>query len=376
MTTWSSLMRALVVGLLLTTGPAMVVATQASCQRCRGGSDQQPEPTPVVLAGMEAIPSDVQVVIGADVKRLRESWLINRAIEQMFRRDPELATRIRELWDVCKIDPGKDLDSILIALGPGAGRDSSTTPRADQQATDAAVAADAGAASAASVVMDQALMVVTGKFVEAELAACVGERLAADGGRLTFETVAGRTFYHATGKQDVWFTLPGPSTVVVATSSSWLARAVGDGDKLTASRPMAALLARIDRNAGAWAVGLIDEQIGKGLVEQTAGEVAAPPRAMFVDLDPNNGLRIALGAEMSSEKDANYLVSLIKKQLAIGRWALERYGLDRLVQKLEVNVRGSTVHLALALSEGELKEALSQIDSSKGSAQNPPKVED
>ncbi|MCG8420208.1 MAG: hypothetical protein MJE77_19935 [Proteobacteria bacterium] len=328
-------------GLLL-----VAVIALAGCQSCRGEqTSSEPPPAPDTVAGLDAVPRDVQVVLCANLDDLRESWLVRRAVEQMFRRDPELEVRFRQLIDTCQIDPAVDVDRVIVALSRSSGT-------------------------------DETIMVVTGQFSEAELASCMSQAMAAAGGAFTYDRVDGRTFYHASGRQHIWFTVPGPQTVVLATSPEWLARAVGDGEKITSSNEMSALLERVDQRAGLWAVGSIDERIGAGLVELTAGQVTSPPGSVFVEIHPKAGLQVSLGAEMNSKKDANGLELLIKNQMSVGAWALQGRGLGALAKKLRVYLEDKTVYLRLSLTEEELKEVLSRIDTTGGSAQDPPQPEE
>ena len=331
-------LRAALVGL-----PLVAMFALAGCQSCKDdkkpGSDLVAAPA---LAGLQAVPPDAQVVLGADVKRLRESWLVRRAIRQMFRRDPELKTRIDQLIETCKLDPAEQIDNVIVALNESS---------------------------------QDAIMVVTGAFVEAELASCVGQSVEAGGGSLTFEQVEGRTFYRASGRQDVWFTLSGERTLIVATSSAWLSKAVGSGEKVTQAKPMASLLGRVDQRLGLWGAGIVNPQIGAGLVKLTSGAVASPPQSMLLEMDLSAGITASLGAEMASEKDAKSASSLAKSQLAVGAWALHKYGLEAVAKKLTVDSKGKTVYLRLSLAEDELKEVLSRIDTSGGSEQDPPEPE-
>lgn len=320
----------------------MLVASSLGCKK-----NKAPLPVPREITGLDALPRDTRAVIGVNVLSLRGSWLVRRAIEQMFRRDPGLEQRIEQLIRDCRFDPSRDLDSFLIGIG-GQGSDPE---------------------------LHEAVMVVTGTFLEAELASCVGQGVASDGGHLTAQKVDGRTFYNVSGRSgrrdDVWFTISGQRTLVVATSSEWLAKAVGDGEKLAASPSMAALLDKVDQKAGVWAVGEVDERIGAGLVGLTGGAVGSPPRAMFAQGELKAGVNFMLGAEMGSENDANALLSLMKGQISLGALAAQRYGLGTLISKLGVDSEGKTVYLRFSLSEDEVRQILSQIDTPTGSTQNP-----
>ncbi len=338
--------RALLLAALLSTA-----AAQAGCQGCDREKETRAKPAAAPpLAGLEAIPHDVQVILGANVEKLRTSFLVKRMVAQMFRRDPELEKRIDQLIATCKLDPAEDVESIILALNQREG---------------------------------EAIVVLTGTFVEAELTRCINQSMAEAGGTMTFKEVGNRKFYRAGGAQESWFTVAGPRTLVVATSSAWLAKAVGATDassagagKGEAARPMAGLLSRVDQSAGVWGVGLIDVQTGAGLVELTSGRVATPPRAGFVEMDLVDGARVSLGFEMSSEEASKQLLSKLKTEVDVGAWLLQQTGLQSLAKNVGVDSEGKTVYLRLSLTEHELKEVLSRIDTSKGSTQDPPKPEE
>src|SRR5690606_2820961 len=97
------------------------------------------------VAGLSAVPQSAQVIVSADVARVASSPLVRRAVETLLLGDAELATRWQRLQDSCKLELDQ-LANVLLAIGPRPGPDVGTGP---------------------------VLMVVTGKLVETELAACV-----------------------------------------------------------------------------------------------------------------------------------------------------------------------------------------------------------
>jgi hypothetical protein len=74
---------------------------------------------------------------------------------------------------------------------------------------------------------------------------------------------------------------------------------------------------------------------------------------------------------MNSPSDANRLKRLAKSQLALGANILQGAGLGTLVSKLELEVKGDVLMLAVAVSDDELKQVLSRIDMSAPAEQNP-----
>lgn len=376
-----------------------------ACTRCKSVEDDpQPTvvpPTPRELTSLEAIPKEVTAIVGLNIKRLHDSWLVKRAVEQMFYRDPELKDRIDSLTRRCDIDIQTGLSTIIIGL-------SGTLD--DEHGR------------------EQAVMVVDGDFKEASLASCVGQSVAEDGRRLIADTGFGRMLYGvkkptsvipsktplvspskgevasmspgadapasgspasgspssgspsstthmdataAEASDEVWFTIAGPTILVVATSKEWLQRAVSDADKIMSSSSVSKLITRVDRTAAVWVAGDIDPHIGQGLVEQTRGEIAKPPISMFGTLSLDRGIRFELGVDMVSQNDANALKSLISGQLGMGALAAQAYGLGEWVDKLGVDVDQKTVYLRVTLQDDEIRQILSRIDTAAGSAQNP-----
>lgn len=320
-----------------------------SSPACKDKSDQKkPAPPPAAVTGLAAVPASAGVVLGMDIEAIAGSWLVERAVGQMFLRDPGLEARVKQLITECRFDPARDLRSLVIALGSGEDE-------------------------------DQALMVATGTFSEPEVAACVEKSLSRSGGSLTRSEVGGRRFYHTSGRderdQGVWFTFGSPETLIAATSSEWLSAATGDGPKVTSVEPMATWIERARpgaENADIWAAGVIDRSIGADLVELTGGKISAPPRALFARVGLRDGLDFTLAAITASEADAEALVAQASAQLTVGALALQSYGLGPLVSKLQVSAEGDTARLKLALGKEDLKDLLSRIDTTPVPEQDTP----
>jgi hypothetical protein len=117
------------------------------------------------------VPASVEVVVGADIAKLTDSPVIDRAVEQLLMREAALSERWQRLKDECKIDLGKQIKRVMLALGPNRpGPAPGTGP---------------------------VLMVAVGSVPEAELQQCVTKLVGAGGGSLTGKPVAGRTMYLA-----------------------------------------------------------------------------------------------------------------------------------------------------------------------------------
>lgn len=328
----------------------VVLATGGAATGCKGKKQKQKQPgasktAPRELAGLQAIPKSVTALIGLDVVKLQRSWLVHRAVAQMFARDRALETRIDELLTSCQIDLDGGVRDVLIGLGAqtGAGRGT-----------------------------EEAVMVVTGAFVEAKLASCVGQSVAADGRSLIADKVEGRTLYGVLGGgNQVWFSVSGKNTLVVATSKDWLVESVGEGDKVDKAPAMTALMDRVDRSATVWAVGQMSPEVGAGLLEIADGQIASAPTAIFASLDTKAGVALSIGVEMAADSDAKVLKSMVGGQMGLVALAAQSYGLGDWLSKLGVDAEQKTVYLRVSLSDDEVRQILSRIDTPAGSAQNP-----
>ncbi len=319
---------------VLVTSLLIGLVAQAGCKNDERGKRRGPRP----ILGLAAIPVDARVLVGADVKQLAQSPLVTRAVEQMFLRDPELRDRAMAILQGCKLEVPGDTHSVLLAMG---ALPQPTAPT------------------------DQVLMVLAGSFSEPALASCITRLMAESGGRLTTKTLAGRTLYRVEQpdrKRPLWFGFGAEDTLVVSASRDWLVQALSPGSDVRKG-PLGPLLGRIDEKAGLWAVGQVDPAVGQGIVTLTERQVAAPPAAMFGELDLSDGVRARLGVLMASEQDANAAVSFMKPQMALLATVAQTLSLGPLVSKLEVDAEAATVYLRVSLSDAEVKQLLSKIDS-------------
>lgn len=325
---------------------AVALTVAAGCGKKADDREAPEEEAELVasLDGLDAMPASATAVIGVDVAALAASPLAHRAVEQLLLRDSALAGRVAELAESCELAPAEDVEHVLIGLLPGEGE-----------------------APAESV------LVAHGRFAETTLVTCLGRMLGGGGGALTSRTVGGRTLYRASeqGAEGVWLGFGSGRTAVVASSEAALLAALGDGAKLSSRAEMVRLIGRAGVDGAAvWAAGLVDPQVGAGLVASTGGEVGAP-RTIFGHLGLAEGLELFLGAELPSADDANKLVSLAKVQLEAAALVAQRHGLGRLVRRLETSADGETVSLSLSLSDPELAQLLSAIDMGPASIENP-----
>lgn len=303
---------------------ALVVAAGA----CK---DRKPEKKAVAeLAGLAAVPASARVVIGADPDRLADSPLVARAVEGMLERDPDLSGRIERLARACGID-WRDLESLHLAL------------------TDDA---------------PQPVLVVTGELAEADLARCVQGTVGAGGGSLNASPVDGRTLYQVTeGQRTVFFAFGRKDTVVLSASRELVLAALGDGQKVLDASEMNALVQRADTDAPLWAVGKVDPALGNRLLRLTRGKVTTPPRAFLGVLDPTAGLKVQLAAVMATEDDAKAMESQLNPTLGLVSIAAQARGLGPLAAKIAAARDGDTVTFGVSLTDAEVNEVLSKVDS-------------
>src|SRR5262249_50375440 len=141
----------------------------------------------------------------ADVARVIDAPLVQRAVDQLLSRDGGLSNRWQDLHEHCKLD-AKDIKHVVLAIGPHAGPQPGTGP---------------------------VLMVATGKLVETDLAACVRAMVGKGGGELTAKEVDGHTLYQAKdGNRTMFFAFGRPDTVILGANEDFVKEALGTGKKV------------------------------------------------------------------------------------------------------------------------------------------------
>jgi hypothetical protein len=280
------------------------------------------------VEGLGALPSDVHVVVGANVPMLAASPVVRRAFASMVERDSGLAGRIAELQARCKIDPAKDLSSVVVGL--------------------------LGSTSQRDVVL-----VAKGHFDEAAIAACVGSSLGERGGSLEKKAQAGVTIYLVHNSQggggDVAFTFGAPDVLVVADSETLLLRARDPAaPKLTGNAAMMKLVKATDSRAALWGAGTIAPEVGAGLVKASGDKVKQPASAMYGFANLDSGLAVELALQMASNDDARGLYEVVQKQLAQFSIMAQAYSLGPVVNKIKPAAQGSLFVVTLSLDGEEL----------------------
>ncbi len=320
---------------------AMAVALTASViAGCAIKTDKEKNKELVAkIGGMSAIPASVDVVLGVDVRQLAGSPVVERAVGQMFLRDPQLRQQVDRLIIDCDFDPSIDLWNFVIGMGAAP---------------------------------EDVVMAATGNFAEVSITACVGKSMSQGGGRLISKEIGGRMAYFADGgpgKSGVWFSFGTDNTIILASTEEWLRLSLGKTGKVSDNDRLAALISRADPARAIWAAGKVAPAIGQGLAETTGGKVQAPV-AMWGHLDLKDGLAAELGAEMVTAEDAKTAVSFAKTQMATITLMFQEEKIGRLVRKVTVDSDAKSVYLRVRLTESELAQVLSKIDSKGSSEEN------
>jgi hypothetical protein len=299
---------------------------------------QKPATPPAELAGLAAIPSTARVVLAADPSRLSQSDVVARAFTLLLDKEPDLTERLQHLADGCQIDWRKQITSLHVAL-----------------TSDAPVP----------------LVIATGQLSEPDVAKCVQTTVGAGGGSLTMEQADDRTLYKVVeGKHTMYFAFGQHDTVALSASRDLVVNGLGNGQKVGDAPEMKDLFGRADTKAPLWAVGQVDASMGQRLQKITRGAVTASPKAFLFSLDPTDGVKVDLAAVMASEADAKAMESQAEGMLDLVALAAQRWQLGPLVAKATATQTSDTVHLGVALSDDEMKEVLSKVDTSAPAAQD------
>lgn len=302
------------------------------------------------VSGLAAIPASAEVVIVADVPRIANAPLVERALGQLLTRDAALASRWDEFAKSCALE-AKQFSQLTLAIGPAAGPKPGTGP---------------------------VLIVATGRLVETEFAACVRAMVGKGGGSLTAKPVAdNRTLYEAKqGNRTMYFAFGRADTVVLGASEPYVTEALGAGKKLSANSDMAKLLGLVNQGMPLWAVGKVDPRVRDGLVKVTGGAVSSGPQAIVAALDVRAGVALELGAVMANRNDAKVLESFAKAQLGVLGMAAQVKSLGQVVSKVQIATDpapdASIVRFSAKLNPEDVNHLISALDVGGGSAQISP----
>lgn len=309
---------------------AVAIGTSA----CGGRKEKHRAPPPEIT-GLAAIPSTAQVVIGVDVAKLSASPIVSRTAEQLLLREPSLAQSWAHVNEACKIDVLTHIKHVALALGP-----SPTT-------------AGSGAV----------LAVATGTLSEPDLATCVRTMVGKGGGALTVKNVAGRSLYQVKdGNRIMHFGFGRPDTIVLGTDEAWVIEGLSVNKKVLDNPEMAAWLRLVDQYAPVFAVGRVDERVGKGLVAASGGKLTKPVQAFFANLDPTDGAKLLLGVVMPDADSAKQLESFAINELKVLTMVAQLKSLGPVAQKLRARSEQNLVRFTAELTMSEVNQVLSVLD--------------
>jgi hypothetical protein len=319
---------------------AIVAVAGAGC----GKKTSEPSGPPPEVTGLAAVPANAQVVIGVDVGKLLGSQVVERAVDQLLLHNPVLSERWQRLHDDCKIDLGRQIKRMLLAIGPHPGPEPGTGP---------------------------VILVVVGSIAEAQLKDCVAKLVGGGGGTVTGKSVFGRTLYLAKdGNRTMYFAYGKADTVVLGSNEAYVTEALGTGRKAPDDADLAKWLRLVNQNAPVWAVGRTDERVRSGLVQLTEGKVGAGAVGYAAMADFAEGAKLELAVVMSKPEDAKSLESYVKGELALLTAAAQLKSLGPVVAKVNVTVENERVRLRLPLTVEDLNLLLSALDGGGTAAQD------
>lgn len=309
------------------------------------GKKDAPNGPPPELTGLAVVPASAEVIVGLDLKKLDDTPVIDHAVDKLLASDVVLAERWRRLHDECKIDLGKQVRRIMLALGP---------PRTGPSPGTGPV-----------------LMVAVGSLAEAELKDCVTKLVGAGGGSLTGTAVGGHTLYLARdGNRTMYFAYSRPDTVVLGSDEAYVTEALGTGKKAPDNPDLTAWGKLVNQNSPLWAVGRTDARIRDGLVQLTEGKISAGPVAFAAMADLADGAKLQLSAVMATPEQAKSLESYVKGELALLTAAAQLKSLGSVVGKVTVTAEANVVQFRVALGVNDMNLLLSALDDASTPTQN------
>ena len=298
------------------------------------------------LAGLAAVPASAEVVVVADVGKVADSPLVQRAVDTLLARDSDLAVRWQKLHDTCKLDIG-NIKNVILAIGPHAGPQPGTGP---------------------------VLLVATGKLSETELATCVRNVVGQGSGSLTTKLADGRTVYEAKdGNRVMYFAFSSPDTVVMGSSEPFVLEGVsGTGKKALDNPELKRWIDLADQKAPLWAAGKVDDRVKEGLVRTTAGAISAGPTAIALSGDLSGSVKIDLRLVMANANDAKALQSFMKTQQGLIGYAAQAKGMGKVVDAITILADNDVVKFHAELGPDDVNRLLNVLDGGGSAAQGSP----
>jgi hypothetical protein len=322
---------------------AALVALAAVISGCgKKPSETKSQPAPEIT-GLATVPATAEVVLGADIAKLADAPVIERAVEQLLLRDEPLARRWGRLQEDCKIDLVKQVKRVMLAVGPSGGKPG-TGP---------------------------VLLVVIGSIPEADLRDCVSKLVGGGNGAITGKVVFGRTLYIVRDSgRTLHFGYGRPDTIVLGADEAFVTEALSTGKKASDNPELGRWLALADQRASLWAAGRIDARIRDGLLQMAGGRVRGGPLAMAATAELTDGASLKMSVVMPSDADAASLASYAKAELALLTAAAQVKSLGPVVGKVTVAADKEIVHLRAPLTTVDLNLLLSTLDGGSVPAQD------
>ncbi|HEY4177699.1 MAG TPA: hypothetical protein VGM90_12725 [Kofleriaceae bacterium] len=326
--------------------PALVVVAYIAIASAGCKGRNVPSGPPPEVTGLAAVPVTAQVIIGADVAKLSASPIVGKAVEQLLMRDQELSDSWSHVVDNCKIDLTKQIEHVMLALGP----------------------AGVGAVGTGPV-----LMVATGKVSEPDLASCVRTMVGKGGGSLTSRTVGGRTLYLVKdGNRTMHFGFGRADTIVLGTDEAWVTDALSAGKKVTDNAEMMGWLKQVDQRSPVFAVGKVDDRTSSGLAKSSGGQLTKGPVAFVASMDPTSGAKVLLGVIMPDAASAKQLESFAKGELSLLAGVAQMKSLGTIANKVQLATVDNQLKFTASLSMDEVNQLLSVLDEPAPPAQVTP----
>jgi hypothetical protein len=302
-------------------------------------------PSPEVT-GLAAVPSTADVVVGLDIVRLADSPIVERSIEMLLAREPDLASRWQSLRESCKLELAQ-VNRLMIALGP--------PPPGGRLGT------------------GPMILIATGKLSEPDIVKCARDIVGKGGGSLTVKNREGRTLYQVKdGARTMFIAFGRPDTVILGNHDAYVQEAVGGGNKALDNPELAGWIKLANQNAPVWVVGRVADRLKTSLVRASGGTLKAGAKAYVGSLDLTDGVKGELRALMESPEDAKQLESVANLNLVGLSWAAQREALARIVQKVSIKAQGDTVRFSVPLTMDDVNRVLLALDDDGAPAQDSP----
>lgn len=308
----------------------IVVVLLALACGSKGAEEKAPAP---FADGAAMFPAETRALVGVNVGKIGASPLARRVVEWLLDSAPAQKQELTALLEVCAIDPAKDVDSVAIGVGAGPS---------------------------------EIAILAKGRFDEARLVPCLRQTMAKKGTEVAEKKIAGRTAYSAVDPVSgtaVWIVFGDGTGVVIATGEAWLGKVLDPAaPKASGNADTQSLIGRVGSDAAIWLAAYLTPEASQRVADVTKGAVKKGPPSLTAELALAETASLRVELDVAAPDDAMAMVDFARSQHIWLTLGAQKYGIGRIVNKLNFAAEGKVVAITLNLDQEEIEKLALALD--------------